>query len=453
MIDLPTLSGNFLNWEAFCNAYYPVIREAIASFRFVPEDLVDDWTNSFFADKLMEKNFLENRPELRGPFRNWLFRAVKNYALDQHRSLKRRNGYEAFVSASEVDAPDPEQTSDTPFESDALYALTYLAVALQTARRHWESIGEGEKWRIFDALVLGPADPTKPRPDRQQLRAEFPDRNGQYLDNCVTSVKRSVTALLPLLLPSEMSEGKTPEARLQEWKEILANGKLSELGWLRWAVPLAPVPTDNSNESLATNLLSMNLVVDDHDPSSRRRPVPLFDDEQSGPLPAEFEADRLRVAQSVLLATPFAAYLDGNTLEALAIAPRVGRGAAALVQPRQRLQDLLGDLTQSLSPNERERVVARMKQLKNYAKRIHQSAKDGARDNGTAPPADLGNLLYTVASSVSLVGANTRVDSLPPATLQGNISWAIKQPWVDPRFKPALQQALAMLKNSTENKK
>ena len=34
---------------------------------FVPFDLIDDWTQSFFADKLIEKNFLDNPPKLVGP--------------------------------------------------------------------------------------------------------------------------------------------------------------------------------------------------------------------------------------------------------------------------------------------------------------------------------------------------------------------------------------------------
>jgi hypothetical protein len=55
----------------------------------------------------------------------------------------------------------------------------------------------------------------------------------------------------------------------------------------------------------------------------------------------------------------------------------------------------------------------------------------------------LGQLLYTLASAIALVGAAQRIDSLGPRILAGNISWALRLPWLDQRLAPVLRQALA----------
>ncbi len=439
-IDVATLDENFVNWDVFANTYYPIVREALGSFRFVPADLVDDWANSFFVEKLMDKDFLANRPVLRGPFRNWLFRAVKNHAYSELRKVRSRGQHHAPVAADVIDVPDDRPESTPTFESDAIYALTYLAVALQTARRHWESVGEAHKWRIFDALVLGETEPGVARPTRDELVAEFGGRDRQYLDNCVTSVKRSIRSLLPLLLPAEMSEGETPEARFEEWFEILRDGKLSELGWLKWALPADPgaVPAEEQSQLASVALFG------DHPGTIAATPLlPLLDDDGQAQLPPEFEYDRLRVAQSVILATPFSVYLDGPRSEVAAM-PRAGRGATGLVQAGQRLQDLLGDLTQPLAPAQRQALVHRMTQLKRYGKRVHQEARQSSPVAGV-PPADFGYLIYTAASAIALIGAGERIDTLSDATLASNVSWALRQPWVDARFHPVLQRAIARL--------
>src|SRR5262249_22269869 len=146
----------------------------------------------------------------------------------------RRGRHEVIDDQAGAGVLDPRPAPIPVIESDALYGLTYLAVALRIARKHWEAIDGGARWRVFDALVLADAEPDQPRPTRDQLLGEFPGKDAAYLANCVTTVKRSIRALLPLLLPAEMSDRDSAGERFAEWEEIVRDGQLTSLDWLRW---------------------------------------------------------------------------------------------------------------------------------------------------------------------------------------------------------------------------
>jgi hypothetical protein len=439
MIDLSTVRENFVDWDRFTAAYYPVIREAMASLRFVPRDLVDDWTQSFFADKLIAKRLLENPPELRGPFRNWLFTAVKNHARDEARKIRRRGRHEVPDAEAGDGLIDPRPSAIPVIESDALYALTYLAVALRTARRHWEAVGQNDKWRIFDALVLAEADPDVLRPTREQLLGELSGRDAQYLDNCVTTVKRSIRSLLPLVLPAEMSDRDTAGQRFDEWREILGDGQLSALGWLRWAVPADWVRTTASSSRITSTGLAVARVETGADGPA------LFLDDDSRELPAEMEEDCLRVAQSIILALPFPVYLEGLEAARERGGEPPARGAAGQARMEDTLQALLSVLADGGLPANAAGLLARLRELKRFGKHIHHASTQTCEHPTPLLPRELGQLLYTLACAIALVAAGKRIDTLAAGSLTGNIAWAVKRPWLDARLAPVLNRAHAIL--------
>jgi DNA-directed RNA polymerase specialized sigma24 family protein len=437
MISVTTAEENFRDWDHFTDAYYLDIRDALASLRFVPRDLVDDWTQSFFADKLIAKNFLKQRPELRGPFRNWLFTAVRNHARDELRKMRRRARRESTESSAGADFEDRRPAAAPVFESDALYASTYLAVAFRTAQQHWDSVDRGEKWRIFDALVLGDAAPEVSRPTRERLLSEFPGRDAQFLTNCVTTVKRSIRAILPLLLPAELSDRTTSDERFAEWKEILRDGQITALGWLRWVVPVAWLDSTNAT----TYIPSIGLAVDGSDGRVPPQTGALLDEDDSGELPAEFKHDHLRFAQSVLLALPLSTYLDESSVGADDNPSPFARGALGEARFSDTLQALLAALADGRPAEDVAALTSRMQELKRFGKQIHHAATRTEGDSTPRAPRELGQLVYTLAAAVALEGAGQRIDSLEPALLAGNIAWALKQPWLDPRLAPILHRA------------
>jgi hypothetical protein len=281
--------------------------------------------------------------------------------------------------------------------------------------------------------VLTDAEPDAIRQRREQLLSECPGRDAQYLTNCVLSVKRSIRTILPLVLPAELSDRLTAGERFAEWKEILCDGQLNSLGWLRWAVIGDWVKSDVGAENIA----SISLAIQEGQ-QTPAQPTRFLDEDDSRELPVEFEHDRLRVAQSILLALPFSVYLDELQTSGNDRGSGEARGRARLEHTLQALLSELADGGQAKDP---AALTARMHDLKCYGKQMHHAAT--RTDGAVAPtlPRELGQIIYTVASAVAISGSGQRIGSLEPTVLGGNVAWALKQPWLDSRFVPILLDA------------
>jgi DNA-directed RNA polymerase specialized sigma24 family protein len=414
MIDLSTKSRYFRDWNSFTGAYYDVILSTMASLEFVPRDLVQDWTQSFFADKLIARGLFDHVPKLSGQFRSFLFTMVRNYAVDKWRQLSARGKHEVAWPDAGLKEDNSQPAAIPVMESDALYALAYFAVALRIVRTHWEKIDKGEKWRIFDSLVLAAADPDAPHTSRSQLLAELHNRDAQYLDNCITTIKRSIRAVLPRILPAELSAHANADDRVNEFKEILRAIQLANFNWLRWAAPVSWA------QCIFDAGANMNLSDDINKPN-------ISQDKNPSNSAAEHERDLLHLEQLYILALPFSEY-SGD------LAAREGH-------VEDTLDNLLVALEQGAPAMDQAALVARMQALKQYGKRKHREAKRESMSRTLPPPRELGYLLYTVASAVALVGTDQHIDTLGPKGLAVNVAWALEQPWLEPRLRPILQQA------------
>ena len=205
-------------------------------------------TQSFFL-KMHERRFLENRPAIKGRFRDWLYVAAKRHAIDEWRKSQRiRERPDAFAIHDPVDLHS-SPSEDAAFNVDEFYALSVLHMTVQKVRQHLIDEGKPEHWMIFEELVLAPLFPGRVPKPRAELLAMFPGQEPDYLDNRVTTVKRVFRRILPALLPADPTEHLTPEERLSELLEILSASRKNHL-WLAFLV--SPLP--NSEQSLDSSL-------------------------------------------------------------------------------------------------------------------------------------------------------------------------------------------------------
>ena len=150
-----TVAENFESWDKFLGAYYKPIRAALGVLPFVGEDRSDDVAQSFFL-KMYERDFLANRPAIEGRFRNWLYVAARNHALDEFRKVRRRaERLDAFEVQEPAD-PRPNDPDDLPIDADEFYALSVLHLTVSRVRKHLLEEGKSEHWMIFEELVLAP---------------------------------------------------------------------------------------------------------------------------------------------------------------------------------------------------------------------------------------------------------------------------------------------------------
>ena len=179
-----TLAESFHSWENFLGAYYEPIRRRWAD-AVRRQRLADDYAQSFFL-KMVERDFLANRPVITGRFRNWLYVAAKNHAVDEWRKIQRR----------------PEQPTRSTCRSRSAHPgparrhAVRCRRVLRTERPSHDgrpgaqALARGRKVGALDDLRRVGARPVDPRPRPQDARRVAghvprpgPRRSGQPRDD------------------------------------------------------------------------------------------------------------------------------------------------------------------------------------------------------------------------------------------------------------------------------
>lgn len=416
---LSTTVGNLVDAEKFARAYTRPVHEAFRSLG-LSEDEADDQTQELLI-KLMRRDLVADRDVLRGRFRDWLFTCVRNQAVSAFRRRKREvpNDFEILVP---IDPSRPVE--DRPDDVDLHFAVSIFNLTLREVRRHWEDQGRPEVWRVFDELVLAPLVPGRRAMSRDELRAAYPGRVKNFLDNCCTSVKRTIWRALPAMIPPELTDRRAPEERFAEWLTILRESGAGLSGRLHHAFETGP-PCDPS------------LTVD---ASVAFAPGGWSDDSVEDP---ELREAEHRVVLGIWLAMPLRWYLDGAVVDA-AFGPPTEDAPGA--------PSILG-LASSGGGNggAPERLRPVLEALKTFAKRVHHAVRPGPAEVGDDPidrarrahsmTPEVAQALYNLAWALALVRCGERIVSLEPSQLRKNLDWLLGQPWLDDRVKPTLLEA------------
>jgi RNA polymerase sigma factor (sigma-70 family) len=412
--------------DAFVRAYTEPIRAAFRSLGFVDADEAEDLTQDLLW-RLMRRDLTEVRSRLSGPFRNWLYRCVRNEAID---ALRRRSSRPARVDTFEVHLPvDPSRAGDEQaWSPDVLFALAVFNLTLRQVRRHWEEQGKPEVWRIFEELVLAPMIPGRVSKDRDELIAEFPGRKRQYLDNCCTSVKRTIERVLPAMIPPALTPFHNPEERFEEWLTILLGSGTSLCGQLHLAFG-----TDRPWDHAAGSDESIQLA---------RRLADSPDEPRGGPPDEDLKDAENRVLLGIWMTMPLRWYLDPGMVDAV-FGARPGQAGEPSIQ------DLMPPEDGGASRPEPLRAL--LEALKKFAKRVHHGVTPGPEGFEDEPSdrarraysmtSDVAQALYNLSWTVALVRCDAMIVSLSAAQLRKNLDWLLLRPWLDDRLRPVLREA------------
>lgn len=421
-----TISEDFRDWNRFCARYYETVRCALIGMSYVHSNAVDDLAQSFFT-KLIQKDGLDRMPRERSRFRAWLFTSLRNHVIDEFRRSRRQADRAELETGLEPpdERPGPE---DHVVEADSLYALSILHLALQRLRYHCESTGRPEVWRIFEDLILVAKLEGREAEAREVLLQRFPGKDGQFLDNKLTTAKRILRRILPEVIPIDLTEHEDHQARFAEWREIITGARLGGGDPpLRAALRVTPVPASELTEYSSIHVARQKQDFSD-----------LVMEDPTGSL----STDELRILLNFRLSMPFRDFLGKSDESAAwaADAKHASEPSKAAAGPLGCLLDAIEPRTlgRELDAATRQRLLTIIVRLKKVAKWTHAKPHHGQ-------PVEISILLYNLANALAIVHCQTRIDTLSDAQLSENLRWSLERVWLDDRLRPLFRNALAQL--------
>jgi Sigma-70 region 2 len=435
-----TVAENFQSWDKFLDAYYEPIRIALGLIPSVGEGGAEDLAQSFFM-KLYERDILKNPPAITGRFRNWLYVAARNHAVDEWRKAQRRPLRQGMLEAAEPADPRLDGADDAPFDADEVYALSVLHMTVRRVRKHLLDEGKAEHWMIFEELVLAPLIPGRVPKSREELLAMFPGQGPVFLDNRVTTVKRVFRRILPVLIPADPTESLGPDERFAELLEILHGSKNNRL-WLAFLTNPMPGPEESTGSSL--------------DLAAR----PSREEMSGATVAPDILHDELRVLLGFWLEMPVQEYLDdlATVGPILAAAIRDARPAGLLGRQRDalkplNLRGLIAGTDPRISTIPTEELTVLLGRLKTFAKRVHRSLKHGPKSHSrqsasrrdNSMPVEVAQVLYDLAGSLALSRCGARIIGLTDDRFRKNVTWVLNQSWIDTGLRPVFYDALKRL--------
>jgi DNA-directed RNA polymerase specialized sigma24 family protein len=433
-----TRDTDLASWRAFSLAYYEPIRRALRLIR-VPEDEVDELANSFIL-KAAEKRFLEKyqvyqqreqKEGRRARFRTYLYRSLQHHVVDAHRRRTSRAHQQGLAPAvAESLVAEPDQYLDP----DALYALDVLHQALQAMRRHCERTGKSHIWAIFEELLLAEEFRGRKGQTREEMAARYPGAPPRFLDNCLTTAKRTFRRFIQEVVPRGLREDVPAAERFQEWMSILRDSNASQFNLLHVAYQVTPHLTADMSQAASTSL-----VVDQAVGTARY--------EEPSLLPND---DELSLLLSFRLELPLSEMLDSQELQLyIPLASRLWppRKQETHLAPAENARHPSRPLCllTLIDPTPDEAKYLQETDLIGLLNRLKSLAKQLRRRPDHAMPEVFAQLLYTTVNVLALVRCDAQLHTIGGELMAGNIRWFLGQPWLDDRLRPLLQEGQALL--------
>ncbi|MGE3820147.1 MAG: hypothetical protein AB7I30_12060 [Isosphaeraceae bacterium] len=432
--ELETREDKLENWPAFSTAYYEPVRETLQILMRAPADEAHDAAVDFLLKA--ERNdylgkFLRSRAEKEARkepsrHRDYLFKALKHHVMDIYRRKARSKEAPLTVEAAEAMASEVDQGLDP----DALYALLILHRALQSLRHHCERTNKPHLWVCFREILLAPEfrDGRPPR-TLDELVADFPGKDKQFLHNSLTTAKRAFQRFVHEAIPRGFRDNQTEGSRFEDWMAILKVSNASQFNRLHIAYKVFPYIDPEVSQADSRVMDVSDEMIAYEEPSL----VPT-DDEMS-------------LLLSFRLEMPLSETVDPADLkeyvpsESPLLPIRRGRSLAQTGRPfcLLSLVDPTPDEAEALREAD---VLGLLGRIKTLSKQLRRRPDQGM-------PEEFSQLLYTLASVVALVRHQKELHTIGRATLANNVRWFLKKPWFDDRLAPIFRQALELLDRPT----
>lgn len=137
--------------QRFLLNYLPAMQTYLLLNHRLDPDTADDILQDFVAEKVLEKNVLEQSDATRGKFRTFLLAVLDNFV----RSHKRRRGRAQAPTVS-LDHVSPIASNGNVDTFEVAWARQVIAQAIERMKDACQREGRGRVWRVFECRILLP---------------------------------------------------------------------------------------------------------------------------------------------------------------------------------------------------------------------------------------------------------------------------------------------------------
>lgn len=220
--DTPHLRQTALN--ELLSVYYPVMRKFLMAGMGFPPEAADDLIQGFVADKVLKKNALVDARPARGRFRNFMFKALKNYVVDDLRKQRAQKRASAVAPVPDTEVLHNVPSADASLED--LYNLEWarrmLAEVVRRMRAECEQKGRTDLWEIFDGRIVQPLLGGGTALPYDTLVARYGFQSPMQASNALITAKRMFKRLLEEVVRDTVETEAQVEEEIRDLKRILS---------------------------------------------------------------------------------------------------------------------------------------------------------------------------------------------------------------------------------------
>lgn len=210
--------------EMLCADYWYPLYAFLRRRGHSPAD-AEDLTQTFFAERIVNRRILQAANPASGRFRSWLLTCLQNLASTEweHRRTQRRGGAIPHVPIGATDAEEryagePAVPSAPEHLYDRAWAVTVIRHALACLKSKYDAAGQQETFALLQAFLPGSGEP--PGYDVVALRL---GKSVDAVKMSVSRLRRSFRRELQAELSRTVSSPDEVEEELRYLQDILAS--------------------------------------------------------------------------------------------------------------------------------------------------------------------------------------------------------------------------------------
>ena len=204
--------------------YYPVLRKYLVAGMGLSPDAAADFLQGFVADKVLKKNVLADARPAEGRFRSFMFKVLKNYALDTLRKQRAQKRAPDAAPAPDTEALLNVRSADASLEDlyNIEWARHLLAEVVRRMRVECEEKRRLDLWEIFDGRVLQPLLGGEPELSYEALVSRYQFQSPTQAFNALSTAKRMFKRVLEDVVRDTVETEAQVEEEIRELKRVLS---------------------------------------------------------------------------------------------------------------------------------------------------------------------------------------------------------------------------------------